>query len=291
MLFDKSKEEVDKDNLIPRRDFERLQTLAKVHQDYLNNIMVYYNLKPTPFLESYHDLSYELLRFFTNVSRKHNLNYWLDFGTLLGALRHEDFIPWDDNIDIGMIRSDYMKLTDVFQSEADLNNLNCRCEKNPWFKITCFLPGIEGKVCEINVYPYDYINGEVADGFEETYAQKSGSMEMTVDEMYDCLNLTFRKDKYYVLGVDGVHGKFPFRIHETDNLFPLKKIKFGRYSFPSPGDTNSYLNNLYGKQYSKIPKKLQKYEHLKYLRQIEGIEEIFKRAADEIRKINDNYDI
>ena len=48
-----------------------------------------------------------LLQSFDTVCKKHDIDYWLDYGTLLGAIRHQGFIPWDTDTDEGMLRSDY----------------------------------------------------------------------------------------------------------------------------------------------------------------------------------------
>ena len=52
----------------------------------------------------------DLIQEFDCICRKHHLNYFLMFGSLLGAIRHNGFIPWDDDIDVGMLRDDYEKL-------------------------------------------------------------------------------------------------------------------------------------------------------------------------------------
>ena len=55
----------------------------------------------------------DLLLEFDRVCKANNLRYWLIAGSLLGAVRHDGFIPWDDDIDVGMSRSDYNKLSQI----------------------------------------------------------------------------------------------------------------------------------------------------------------------------------
>ena len=59
----------------------------------------------------------QLLQEFDQVCRQHNLTYWLLSGTLLGAVRHGGFIPWDDDLDLGMPREDIRKLMEVLQDD------------------------------------------------------------------------------------------------------------------------------------------------------------------------------
>lgn len=59
----------------------------------------------------------DLLARFAEMCEKHNLKYWVCYGTLLGTIRHKGFIPWDDDMDVWMPREDYDKLCNLSASE------------------------------------------------------------------------------------------------------------------------------------------------------------------------------
>ena len=59
----------------------------------------------------------EILVVIDKICRKHQIPYWLSSGTLIGAVRHNGFIPWDDDLDIEMMRNDYLHLLEVLTKE------------------------------------------------------------------------------------------------------------------------------------------------------------------------------
>lgn len=59
-------------------------------------------------VEQTHNVLVRMLRIFDTICKRHDIDYWLDYGTLLGAIRHKGFIPWDYDIDIGILRPDYL---------------------------------------------------------------------------------------------------------------------------------------------------------------------------------------
>jgi len=67
----------------------------------------------------------EILVYFRDFCESHHLRFFLSAGTCLGAIRHHGFIPWDDDLDVIMPRSDYMKLIEIWNKEADTTKFEC----------------------------------------------------------------------------------------------------------------------------------------------------------------------
>lgn len=61
-------------------------------------------------LEKIHEINYDMLEEFDSLCRRHNIEYFLNYGSVLGAVRHKGFIPWDNDIDTVIKRDEYVKL-------------------------------------------------------------------------------------------------------------------------------------------------------------------------------------
>ncbi|EHE03878.1 lipopolysaccharide cholinephosphotransferase licD [Streptococcus pneumoniae 5185-06] len=68
-------------------------------------------------VEDAKQIELEILDYIDTLCKKHNINYIINYGTLIGAVRHEGFIPWDDDIDLSMPREDYQRFINIFQKE------------------------------------------------------------------------------------------------------------------------------------------------------------------------------
>ena len=94
-------------------------------------------------LDEYKSIVADVFKLLYGICRANGIRYMVIGGTLLGAMRHGGYIPWDDDIDIAMPREDYNKLAEVIAREPQHGLNFIRIEEN---KDTIFP---YGKVCDV----------------------------------------------------------------------------------------------------------------------------------------------
>lgn len=85
------------------------------------------------YLDRVHESDFAMLSEVDRICKKYGIQYYLHGGTMLGAVRHQDFIPWDDDVDILFLRKDYERFLEVFEKEADTRFKLLRFERYPQF--------------------------------------------------------------------------------------------------------------------------------------------------------------
>ena len=123
-------------------------------------------------LKRHQEILKKILFEFANFCDSNNLKYYLDSGTLLGAVRHKDFIPWDNDIDVNMPREDYEIFLKLVKMKSGIsNNINI---EYPGESIYCYarVVYLDSIIFEypnknpikthiyIDVFPKDFILGD-----------------------------------------------------------------------------------------------------------------------------------
>ena len=105
----------------------------------------------------------EILGVIDGICRKHGISYWLSGGSMLGAVRHHGFIPWDDDVDLAMPRDDYEKFLKIAPRllSSNLQIVNYRTDPKYQYYITR-IRDIETKVEEVRIgNHYRYTNASI----------------------------------------------------------------------------------------------------------------------------------
>lgn len=299
-----------------KKQYEQHEKILDSYHKLFNALYLNFELTPTPFLKNIRELGYQSLIFMDNVCKKHDLEWWFDGGTLLGAVRHGDYIPWDDDLDTAMMRPDYDVFCGVIDEEIVNNNLTnvtatLKEETHKvgpvqrWIQIHYKHPDYDEKKFSfvgLDVFPFDYLKDyhgqDIQDHYQKTRIQyyqdriDGLSYEDAMKNCYDSLNLSMEPQDYYISGVEGTRGPvntYKLVMMETDKLFPLKQMRFGENEFPVPNDYKDYLIAQYGKSYLKIPKVIRDHGRLDRIRGIDNINEMLEEAVEIFKQSNKNF--
>jgi phosphorylcholine metabolism protein LicD len=166
---------------------------------------------------------------------QHNITYWIDGGTLLGAVRHKNVIPWDDDADIAVLESDKHKLLAM---EKELNTFG--------YGLVEFWGGFK-------IFP---LNGNIIKYQNRNWKWGNDSKDIENSESFNYkfpfIDVFFAKkfgDKYH-FSDEKVRRVWPNYYHKPENLFPLQKYQFSDFTLMGPKNPTPYLDQSYGKDWS-----------------------------------------
>lgn len=213
-----------------------------------------------------------LLKELDYVCKQNGLKYWLDWGSLLGAVRHKGFIPWDDDIDVSMPREDYEKFVEIFNRDTRNKNLYAKLVRTETsdYRVIIKISHSQCKPLFVDVFPVDFYDVSLANNDKtnktseiRTFldkAKKSFNNNLTAQELYEEFSklrteiIRNSNNSGIIYGLDFTHTPKNW-IYDYDTIFPLKEIEFEGIKFSCINNPELYLKSLY-KNYLEYPKKI-----------------------------------
>lgn len=219
----------------------------------------------------------KMLEIFDNICKENSIEYWIDFGNLLGAVRHKGFIPWDDDIDVSMCRNDYEKFYKLFKNGIDnFNDLYLEFNNNG--KDKCFLKVLHKKLpnIAIDIFPYDFYYKKTDDNekielsklidkiinrqiykflypffIKNTNGMRKRFFKITHNEILENQSVDISSKPSLFYGIDYPH-RHKNKVFDYEDIFPLKTISYEDKNFPCPYNPEKVLSVLFG-NYMELP--------------------------------------
>jgi len=101
-------------------------------------------------MEEVHYANKKLLKAFDDFAKRHDIKYYLMYGGLIGAIRHKDLIPWDDDVDIVVTRDEYNKLIPYLDEFKGDFSVSYPCTNNKFFDFVTKINYVKSSLENIN---------------------------------------------------------------------------------------------------------------------------------------------
>jgi len=200
-----------------------------------------------------YQMMHDVHRLFTHIG----LVYWIHSGTLLGAVRHKGMIPWDDDIDISILKKDVKKFLNLkpLLSECGYSIVKVWFGYKIFYKNRKNIEGYNYSYPSMDVFIYDFINGEYR------YSYKK------------------------------VREGWPKDSFKETELFPLVPYKFGEIIVNGPPTYIKYFNKLYGDDWNDIAYRIWDHENEDFFEDVRvkvKLTKSMRKPAQPTNKVVDN---
>ena len=252
---------------------------SKRHE-FRNKYKFQYMQKAIGNLRILQDALYFMLENLKNICDENDIPYWIQAGTLLGAYRHNGWIPWDDDLDVGMLEKDLRKLKQVMKNHNVFRIDDYYHFKEDYIgRFTRIRFRDERFNCFLDIPVYEYCSGKDINSawneilkIRQNFIEKSVSIAKNLTKVYHNEIITNQEDleiveNFYKHEISKVHqtdGKYIYwatysvpahwkRIFSKEMFFPFKKLFFETDFYNVPNQYKKYLTLQYGDVF-KIPK-------------------------------------
>ena len=229
----------------------------------------------------------EMLKDIDALCRKHNIPYFLNGGSALGSVRHQGFIPWDDDADISMMIDDYRAFQKIAHQLGDKYIIHC-FETNKRYNV--LIPGMKirkkgtylkevnsllGNRCTdsdgvfVDVFVYDYAT---PNHFLDLPLRLTNQLLMPFIILFENLKINPLPLKYWFLGNARLYGKLnrkskyigfdltwtfktPFHpfIFKKEDIYPVQYVPFEDTMLPIAAHPHEYLCTAIAPTYGTLP--------------------------------------
>ena len=221
-----------------------------------------------------------LLSKLEEICRENDIHFWLDFGNLLGAVRHKGFIPWDDDLDVGIMRKDLEKLRTVMKNYPDFRLADGYYISNTVGRFTRFIVNDYSIPSFVDLDVFDYCNlpdnNETWDlicTLRKKFVSELTELKSTLKENYNIPNAVITPqnpedikkinevcNRYSnILGEEDEAKTIFWAIDNTrpiyralidkDIVFPLGKLEYEKGMYGVPRKWDDYLKKQYQNYY------------------------------------------